>query len=154
QSQAVWMGYWNYAGGYSFVETVQDYVMTNTSPQLWDNYYGVLTNLNVINQDASASPNLVNSTAISDILESICFQNLVDVYNDIPYTHALQGQGDFFPAYDKGSDVYDSLVNKLDVAINLIQSNLSNANAVLPTGDDIMFGGNMSKWLLFANTVK
>lgn len=154
EGQGVWMGYWNYAGGYSFVSNVQNYILTNTSPQVWDQYYSVLSNLNVIHQTASASPNLVNYVAISDILESICFQNLVDVYNDIPYSQALQGQANFFPSYDKASDIYDSLTAKLDIAINLIQSNMSNSSAVLPAQDDIMFGGNMQMWLAFANTVK
>lgn len=154
QDQAVWMGYWNFAGGYSFVSTVQNYVMTSSTPQVWDQYYAILSNLNVIHQNAAGSATLVNYTAISDVLEAICFQNLVDVYNDIPYSQALQGQGNFFPKYDKGSDVYDSLTAKLDLAINLIQSNLSNGNAAKPAQDDIMFGGDMSMWLRFANTVK
>jgi hypothetical protein len=154
EGQAAWMGYWNYAGGYSFNNAVQSYVLTNTSPQVWDQYYAVLSNLNVIHQNATADPSLVNYEAISDVLESICFQNLVDVYNDIPYTDALKGQGDFFPAYDKGSDVYDSLVAKLDLAISLIQTNLSSSSVVVPAQDDIMFGGNMQMWLTFANTVK
>jgi len=49
QPEAVWLGYWNFQAGYSFNSTVADYVMTSSSPQLWDNYYGVLTNLNVTN---------------------------------------------------------------------------------------------------------
>ncbi len=154
EGQAAWMGYWNYAGGYSFVNAVQSYVLTNTSPQAWDQYYGVLSNLNVVHQNAVANPALANYEAISDVLESICFQNLVDLYNDIPYTDALQGQGNFFPAYTKGSDVYDSLVAKLDVAINLIQKNMSSSSVLLPAQDDIMFGGNMQMWMTFANTVK
>lgn len=154
EGQAAWMGYWNYAGGYSFNSTVQNYVLTNTNPQLWDNYYGILSNLNVISQDAASDPTLVNYTAISNVLQAICFQNLVDVYNDIPYSQAIQGQGNFFPGYDKASDIYDSLVARLDVAIGLIQSNLSNASAVVPAQDDIMFGGDMQQWLLFANSVK
>ena len=151
---AVWEGYWNYAGGYSFNNTVQNYILTNNDPQVWGGYWGVLTNLNVVKQQASASPTLINYTAISNILEGLCFKNLVDAYNDIPYTQALQGSGDLFPKYDKGSDVYDSVVAKLDDAIASIQTNLSNPNAVTPTTDDVMFGGNMNMWMKFANTLK
>jgi hypothetical protein len=151
---AAWEGYWNYAGGYSFNNSVQNYILTNTSPEVWDNYYGILTNLNVIKQQASSSPNLVDYVDISNVLEAICYKNLVDAYNDIPYTQSLQGQADLFPKYDKGSDVYDSLVAKLDATISSIQSNLSNANAIKPSSDDVMFGGDMNRWLKFANTVK
>ncbi|HEY5461844.1 MAG TPA: SusD/RagB family nutrient-binding outer membrane lipoprotein [Hanamia sp.] len=154
ETVAVWMGYWNYAGGYSFNAPVQNYVLTNATPQVWDNYYGVLTNLNVIYQDASSTPSLANYAAISNILEALCYKNLVDAYNNVPYSHALKGQGDFFPSYDNGSDIYDSLVLNLDKDITSIQSNLSNASVITPTSDDVMFGGNMNNWLLFANTLK
>jgi Starch-binding associating with outer membrane len=152
--QAAWMGYWNYQPGYSFVSSVQNYVMTSASPQLWDNYYGILSNLNVIAQKTAGDPNNTNYYDIANILEAICFQNLVDLYNDIPYSQALQGQGNFFPTYDDASLIYDSLTTKLDNAITDISANLSNASAVVPTTDDIMFGGDMQSWLQFANTVK
>ena len=62
---------------------------------------------------------------------------------------ALQGQGNFFPAYDKGSDIYDSLVLKLDGCNEYYYKvNLSNAGVIPPTTDDIMFGGDMQQWLL------
>jgi hypothetical protein len=154
QPMAVWLGYWNYAGGYSFNFTVQNYVMSNTSPQVWDNYYGILTNLNQIKIKATADAALSNYGAISDVLSALCYKNLVDAYNDIPYSQALQGQGNFFPAYDKASDIYDSLVLKLDNAISVIKGNLSGSDAVSPTTDDIMFGGDMQQWLQLANTIK
>lgn len=154
ESIAAWEGYWNYAGGYSFNNSVQNYILTNTGPEVWDGYYGILTNLNVIKQQAATSPNLVNYTDISNVLEAICYKNLVDAYNDIPYSQALKGQAELFPKYDKGSDVYDSLVANLDATIASIQSNLSSTTAVKPTNDDVMFAGDMNRWLKLANTVK
>lgn len=153
QSQAAWMGYWNYSGGYSFNQTVQEYVMTNGQPQVWDQYYGVLTNLNFIAQYASANPTYYYYGAVANILESICFKNLVDAYEDVPYTQALKGQTNFFPSYDKGSDIYDSLTAKLDAAIAALQATPPN-NAVLIGSDDIMFDGDLTQWIKFANTVK
>jgi Starch-binding associating with outer membrane len=153
QPEAVWLGYWNFQAGYSFNSAVADYVMTSSSPQLWDPYYGVLTNLNFLigeTQDATQA----NYKDISEILEAICYQNLVDLYNDIPYSQALKGQANFYPSYDKGSDIYDSLTAKLDAAMADITANLGNSNVVAPTTDDVLFGGNMQNWVLFANTVK
>lgn len=152
--QGVWMGYWNYQPGYSFNSTVQNYVMSSASPTLWDNYYGILSNLNVMAQKTAGDPKNSNYYDIANILEAICFQNLVDLYNNIPYSKALQGQGNFYPSYDDGSAIYDSLTAKLDNAISDISANLNNSSTILPTTDDIMFGGNMQSWLQFANTVK
>ena len=154
EAQAAWLGYWNYSPGYSFNSTVQNYIMSNTNPQLWDNYYGILTNLNYIVQTTNGKPLYVNYNAIANVLEVICFANLVDLYNDIPFTQALQAQANFFPKYDSASVIYDSLVARLDNAISVINANLSNASAQLPQADDVLFGGNMGNWLAFANTVK
>jgi len=154
QAVGVWMGYWNYSPGYSFNSTVQNYVMTAGSPQVWDNYYGVLSNLEFIKQQTSSDVKGANYNAIANILQAVCYRNLVDLYNDIPYTQALKAQANFYPTYDKGSDIYDSLVLKLDDAISSIQANLGNAAVDVPTTDDVVFGGNMNTWLLYANTVK
>lgn len=151
QRQGAWLGYWNYSGGYSLNADVQSYKMTTDAPQVWDNYYGILSNANYIEQTAGSMPNMQYFVAIAKILKAVCFQYLVDVYNDVPYTQALKGTANLFPKYDKGSDIYDSLVSQLDDAIALIQNS---PNATNPGSSDIMYGGDMSLWLKFANTVK
>jgi len=154
QLQAAWVGYWNYSGGYTFNTGAHEYIITNTGPVVWDAYYGILTNLNVIKQTAGADASLSNYNDIADILEAVCYKNLVDAYNDVPYSKALKGAGNFYPTYDKGSDIYDSLVAKLDVAMADISANISNAAKHTPGADDIMFQGDMTQWLKFANTEK
>jgi Starch-binding associating with outer membrane len=154
QSEGSWMGYWMYSPGYSFNSGVENYVMTQSGPQHWDDYYGVLTNLNFIVDETNGNHQYANYNAIANILEAVCFKNLVDLYNDVPYSNALEGQGDFYPSYDNGSDIYDSLVLKLDNAMDTINANLNDASVNLPANDDIMFGGDMTQWLEFANTLK
>jgi hypothetical protein len=153
ESQAVWLGYWNYQPGYSFNSGAAGYIETSGGPQLWDNYYGILTNLNFLLGETQGVAN-ANYHDIAEILEAVCFQNLVDLYNDIPYSQALKGQGNFYPNYDKASDIYDSLTSKLDNAITDINANLNNAAVGVPGVEDVMFAGNMQNWILFANTVK
>ena len=153
QSQGAWMGYWNYSGGYSFNQTVQEYVMTNGQPQVWDQYYGVLANLNFITNYAKTNPDYYAYGAVANILESICYKNLVDAYEDVPYSQALQGATNFFPSYDKGSDIYDSLTAKLDAAITTLQSTPS-PTAIAIAGDDILYSGDLTQWAKLANTLK
>jgi Starch-binding associating with outer membrane len=152
-SIAVWMGYWNSQPGAPELTNITQYVMNTTAPQSWDNYFGVLGNLTALIQAAPGEEN-ANYRDIAQILESVCFKNLVDLYNDIPYSQALKASGNFYPNYDQGSNVYDSLTAKLDIAMADIQANLKNAKVLLPTTDDVMFAGNMQNWLLLANTLK
>ena len=80
------------------------------------------------------------------------YQQLVDNYNNVPYSQALQGTKKSNPAYDNGSAIYDDLLKQLDAAIALIQgAPTTDAN---PGVADIMYGGNMTNWLKFANTLK
>jgi hypothetical protein len=128
--------------------------MTSSSPQLWDPYFGVLTNLNFIVQQAAATPAYGNYAAIATILEDLSFKNLVDLYNDIPYSKALQAQKDFYPSYDDASGIYDSIVISLDNAMATLQANISNVNIDVPANDDVLFGGSLISWIQFANTIK
>jgi hypothetical protein len=152
--EAAWMGYWNYQPGYSLNSAVAGYIMTSGAPQLWDNYYGVLTNLNFMAQQTAGVTANADYHDIAEVLESICFQNLVDLYGDVPYSQALSVQKTFYPSYDKGSDIYDSLTAKLDDAMADMSANMGNTAVTAPQVDDVMFGGNMQDWLQFANTVK
>jgi hypothetical protein len=151
---AVWLGYWNYAPGYSFNPIPQNYIMSSSSPQLWDGYYSALSNLNFIVQETQGIAHYANYHAIANILESVCFKNLVDLYNNIPYSQALKAQANFYPSYDNGSDVYDSVVAKLDAAMTELQAGEGNAAVDVPTIDDVLFQGSIAQWILYANTIK
>ncbi|MEN8193805.1 MAG: SusD/RagB family nutrient-binding outer membrane lipoprotein [Bacteroidota bacterium] len=93
--------------------------------------------------------------AISRIMKSYHFQILVDTYGDVPYFEALQRGGNPTPAYDDQSIIYEDLITQLTAAIDLINATAaSSVTPVIPGADDTMFGGNMTMWKKFANTVK
>lgn len=90
-----------------------------------------------------------NKLAIIDIFQVYTYQILVDSFGDIPYTEALNPSINVLPKYDSGATVYTKLIARLDVAI----SNLDTANKSFSSGD-IVYGGNVAKWKLFANSIK
>ena len=79
------------------------------------------------------------------------FQTLVDLYNNVPYTQALQGTSVSNPAYDNGRAIYDDIAKRMDTAISLFKLAASGNTSI--TGD-IMFSGDALQWVAFANTVK
>ncbi|GAA3772343.1 SusD/RagB family nutrient-binding outer membrane lipoprotein [Corallibacter vietnamensis] len=93
-----------------------------------------------------------NHKAIAKIMKTFYFQYLVDLYGDIPYSQAHKGIDNLTPAYDDDKEIYRALVTQLDEAIAMI----GNADATtLDVGaEDVIFGGSMSSWVSFANTVK
>ena len=113
--------------------------------------YQNLTNYQAIITQAAANPALNNFAAIAQIMSCLDYQELVDNYNDVPYSQALNSSKYLFPAYDSAQSIYNALEPRLDAAIALINSSTSATN---PGNSDIIFGGNMASWKKFANTLK
>jgi hypothetical protein len=72
------------------------------------------------------------------------------MFNNVAYTQAFQGTSVIQPKYDSALSVYNSIVTQLDSGIVLMQNPLATAAA----SSDIMFGGNTTSWIQFANTLK
>ena len=87
-------------------------------------------------------------------MKSLHFQILVDTYGDVPYSEALQRGGNPTPKYDNAQEIYESLIVELTDAIALINATSTVSGALVPGADDGVFGGNMTNWKKFANTVK
>src|SRR5882724_3489668 len=147
-----YMGYWSFSGDYGGYGTEAVY-NTNTSFAVgnWDNVYTTLENFRFIASQSTA-PNSANYLGMSKIMQSFLFQRLVDLYNNVPYAQSLNGGITNYPKYDDAKTVYKSLVAQLDSAILIIKG--APVTADNPTTYDVIFGGNMTKWQQFANTVK
>ncbi len=149
-----WMGYWAASGGYTPSPVYVTYQLTSdVGAGNWDNAYINLKNYNIIQNLSQTDPNLGYYKGISLIMQAFVFQRVVDLYNDAPYTQAFSSTNTT-PAYDKGSDIYKSLVTSIDSSILIINTAKLNANAENPKTYDVLFGGDMNKWIRFANTLK
>lgn len=149
----LFMQNWSQADGYSWYQSEFEYTVTTTFYEtLWDyQYQNALKQYHSLDVEDA---NYENYSAIAKIMKSFHFQLLVDLYGDIPYFEALARGNNQTPAFDDAQVVYEDLIVQLDAAIASINAGASNANALVPGIDDIMFGGDMTKWKQFANTVK
>jgi hypothetical protein len=150
----LWYGLWSISTGYSQPTALVQYNLLNSSYQgPFNSSYIYGQNLTEI-EKAATDPKDAYYLAAAMILKAYIFQNLVDCWGDVPYSEAFKTEeGLLKPKYDKQKDIYEDLILKLDAAIKLIQSAPAGSNAV-PASSDIMFGGNMTKWAKFANTIK
>ncbi|VAX36595.1 Cell surface glycan-binding lipoprotein, utilization system for glycans and polysaccharides (PUL), SusD family [hydrothermal vent metagenome] len=144
---------WSESAGFSWYNDEFLYLVTTTFySRVFDNAY-----IDALKQ-YSALDNLGeeynNYVAISKIMKSYHFQLLVDFYGDIPYSEALGRSENSTPKYDGGEEVYLDLIVQLNEAIALINAAAADAASEVPDSDDIMFGGNMTQWKQFANTIK
>ncbi|CAN5367762.1 SusD/RagB family nutrient-binding outer membrane lipoprotein [soil metagenome] len=147
----VWVGYWTPSGNYVPSSTIQQFQITNTTfTGVWTSLYANLTNLNNLQVTSAKDASLGNFQAIAMIMKAYDFQQLVDQFNDVPYSQAFQPSTILFPAYDKGQAIYDDLTKQLTAAIALINKSSTGVN---PGVSDIVFGGNMVGWKKFANSI-
>ncbi len=150
----LWHGLWSISAGYSQPQGLVQYKLLNSDYQnmfresyIWGN------NLTTIEKNSTGSDD-VYYLAVAKILKTYIFQYLVDCYGDVPYSEAFKAEaGILKPKYDDQEEIYTDLVVKLNEAIALIQNAPSTANA-LNSSSDIIYHGDMAKWLKFANTLK
>ena len=147
---------WSQSYGFAFIGTEFYYTVSSTFyTQIFDRTYSkALKQYNVLSEFQGEQYGYYH--AINIIMKCYHIQLMVDIYGDVPYFEAFKRADNPTPAYDDSKTIYLDLVSELTRAIEII-NNLSGNNsieAVMPGGDDVMFGGDMSQWKSFANTVK
>ena len=127
------------------------YLMYNTDMDGdWTNLYVTcLNNLVTLNQKAVADGK-TNYSGIAKILTAYCLGTGTDLWGDIPYSNAFKGTAVLTPAYDSQKTIYTDIQTLLDGGI----ADIAKSSTVTPGGDDLVYGGNMSKWTKLAYTLK
>ncbi len=85
---------------------------------------------------------------VAYVLEAFLIGQTADVWGDIPYSQAAESTI-AAPVLDPQQLVYTTIQAKLDTAIVF----LATATAA-PLGEDVVYGGNLTKWTALANTLK
>ena len=144
---------WGETFGFSWYDTEFKYLVTSTFyANLFDHaYYNALKQYSALDDLDSKYGNY---KAISKIMKSYHFELLVDMYGDVPYSEALKRGSNPTPKYDKAEDIYKDLMVQLTSAVAMIDSMAGADVSVVPGSDDVMFGGDMTMWKQFANTLK
>lgn len=149
-------GYAANAGGYGgFNETVSYLYTPNNYANLWPATYDNLEDYQYIINQTNEDDEFIYYNAVARIMRAYGFQLLVDTYNNVPYTDALQGSDLLTPTYEDAATIYVKLADELDAAMASINTGLGFAVSPKSLGDnDVVFGGDMTNWLKTANTIK
>lgn len=145
-----WAGQWTQGNGYIISTTQFAYQFTNGDFNYWDPYYDNLEDYQYViaNADANSQKYLKGP---AKVMQAMLFQQLVDMYGNLPYSDALKSTASLAPKFDDQKTVYENLITLLDNAITDLKAN-SFASAF--TNSDIIFNGNTTKWIQFANSLK
>lgn len=118
----------------SGLRDLEEIILLNTNPETMVNA-------------ALSGPNQ-NQIAVARILKAWAYHNITDVWGDIPYEEALQGNNFPLPAYTTQEFIYMDLLKELSEATEMI--NVADGTIA----GDIIFDGDMGKWYRFANSLK
>jgi len=121
----------------------------------WGGFYvSTLTNVDFLITEATKNGNL-KYAGIGEVLKAYTYSILVDVWGDVPFTDVNKLVSDKItnPKFDKGKDIYPQLIALLDKGI-ADMTNATATNVLVPGSDDLMYGGNMTRWVKVANTIK
>ena len=112
---------------------------------------GQLRTLAAVSQLATAEGNMANAAA-ADVLKCVVGAFLTEKYGDIPFSEANQGRtGELFPKFDTQKEVYESMFAMLTKAATVFADASSTG---LTAESDVLFKGDKTKWLKFANSLK
>lgn len=90
-----------------------------------------------------------NQIAAIDIISSYVYLTMVDAFGNIPYSEALNPDK-LNPAYDDARTVYESAIATLKSATEQIDEGAAGFAA----SQDPLYGGDMTQWKLFANSLR
>lgn len=119
------------------------------SVNMWNNIYaGPAKDLESLIAISADSPHYLG---IAQVLKAYTYGTMVDLFGDIPYSQASQGDAldkIINPQFDDDGDIYTDVIRLLEEAV---------ANFALPSavavGGDLIYSGNVANWTKCANSM-
>ncbi len=119
--------------------------------QSWNALYTqVLNDLEIVIREGTSQQRW-DYVAIAKLQKAYIYSIMVDLWGDIPYTEASQGDVVSDPVFEEGAVIYDKLFALIDDA--LADAN-KGAFAILPSTADIIYKGDKNAWIRMGNTLK
>jgi hypothetical protein len=89
-----------------------------------------------------------NRLAIIELLVSYSYQNLVDIFGDVPYSEAMNIDN-IAPVYEQGAVIYQDLINRVTAAVAALDPSVGSYGS-----SDLIYGGDVAQWIKFGNSLK
>jgi hypothetical protein len=146
------------SAGSQTIEIMNYNITELTNENEWDVIYaGALINGRILLRDFGAEN--PHYAGIMKVLMAMNLGVATDLWGDVPYSDALNGEsGNLNPLYDSQQDLYDeanvnSIFELLSSAVADLQQPAS-ANVFTPSADDLIFNGNIAKWIAVAHSLR
>lgn len=159
----MWSQYWTQSAAsnqYKYIDSYQ--LLSSDFEDQWaDLYTNSLKNLKYVREQATIQKKWAY-VFISTVIESYTYQVLVDLYDQIPFNDALQGEvlHNTHAHFDNAATVYDSIAVRLERlfdldldAIPLTVEQQKQDFVFFKANAPILYTVEMANWKAFANTL-
>jgi len=132
-------------------QEAQEYSITQQEQDNnWTQLYATLNNCKQLRDNFGAARPYYDG--ITEILMAMNISLITDTYGDAPYTQALLGDANLYPAFDAQQSIYTNVQTMLTDAINKL-SMADTSNLELPS-TDLIYAGDPAMWTKAAYTLK
>ncbi|MBC7919948.1 MAG: SusD/RagB family nutrient-binding outer membrane lipoprotein, partial [Ferruginibacter sp.] len=119
----------------------------------WNYFYSsAAKDLDGLINTAEKSGNQPLYLGVGQVMKAYLFGMMVDLFGDIPYSEALDGDQageNINPKFEDDQVIYEDLIKLCDAGLD----NLSKTSATAIVGD-LIYNGSVANWKTLANTVK
>lgn len=130
-------------------ERIDRYEMGSNS-DYWNAIYRLQSDIRTM-KEAPASNEAYQ--AVGDIMSSYLYSQLTDMWGDVPYTDAIQAlDGNYTPTYATQQEIYTNPETGILAVLKRSAATLETTNSKI--NGDVMFNGNIQKWVRFANSLR
>ena len=121
----------------------------------WRGYYDILRNIDEF-YNKSDDLELDFHKGVALVMEAYTFGLITDLWGDAPYSAALKGEEggaeNLKPVFDAQKDIYMGILADLETANTLLSKDENTYIGIIPA-QDVLYGGSVSKWRKFANSL-
>lgn len=115
----------------------------------WNSFYsGPAVTTNFV-KNYTAQNKMVAENAVARIWSVPIYERMTDFFGPIIYSQF--GNGATSVGYDSQEDIYSDFFKQLDTAISVLKQNM---NATPFGNNDLIYQGNVNKWIVFANSLR
>ncbi len=133
----------------SYIFTEEDF------NNLWNNMYANnMEDFHQIMLKAEETPGKYDAyNGVAKVMMAYSLMTMTDLFGNVPYTSAFQGNTKINPPYDTQQEIYTAILPGL---LNGAIADFANTSDDFktPGSDDIIYGGDLAKWGQLANALK
>lgn len=115
---------------------------------VWSNGYNILNAVKIMEPKAIELGETY-ALGASKLIRVYVLMTMTDMFGNIPYSEALQGNANLTPKFDNSADIYKGLLLEIDEAVNYLQMTNRDGSKI----QDLYYNTQTS-WITLANTLK